>query len=52
MKHIDLTLSETGDKLNGLSGFTDDFFRRQNCRPGFDSRGRRSSSMCTAENVR
>jgi len=28
MRHIELTLSEIGDKLNGLIGFMDGFFRR------------------------
>jgi len=28
MKHIELTLSEAGDKLNGLIGFMDNFYRR------------------------
>ncbi len=28
MKHIEMTLSEIGDKLNGLIGFMDNFGRR------------------------
>jgi hypothetical protein len=28
MEHIEMTLSEIGDKLNGLIGFTDNFGRR------------------------
>ena len=29
MNHIELTLSEVGDKLNGLIGFMDGYFRKQ-----------------------
>jgi hypothetical protein len=29
MRHIELTLAEIGDKLNGLIGFMDGFFRKQ-----------------------
>jgi hypothetical protein len=29
MAHIDMTLSEIGDKLNGLIGFMDGFTRKQ-----------------------
>ena len=29
MKHIELTLSEIGDKLNGLIGFMDGYFRKK-----------------------
>lgn len=28
MQHIETTLSEVGDKLNGLIGFMDNFVRR------------------------
>ena len=29
MNHIELTISEIGDKLNGLVGFMDGYFRKE-----------------------
>ena len=29
MEHVELTLAQIGDKLNGLIGFMDGYFRRQ-----------------------